>query len=82
MIGVGVKVTNCPAQIGPDGLADMLTAGVTDADTTMVIALEFADCGLAQTRLEVMIQVTTCPLVSDELVNEGPDATVLPFTCH
>jgi hypothetical protein len=46
----------------------MLTDGVTDGLTVMVIALEVAVVGDAHDAVEVMTQVTTCPLVSAVVV--------------
>jgi hypothetical protein len=68
LVGVAVKVTDCPAQIAPDGLALMLTDGVRVVFTVIVIALDVALVGLAQEALEVITQVTTCALVNDEVV--------------
>ena len=39
MDGVAVKVTDWPLQTGPEGLAAMMTAGVTGAVTTISVPL-------------------------------------------
>ena len=54
-----------------------------DVNTDIVIPDEVAVVGLAQDKLLVKIQVTTCPLVSVELVNvELFVPAFTPFTCH
>ena len=62
MVGVAVKVAGSPEQTvaGPA----MLTAGVMDEFTVIVIALEAAVTGDAQGSLEVSTAVTTSPLAS------------------
>jgi hypothetical protein len=57
-----VKVTDDPAQVDVDGVV-MLTAGVTAPLTVIVIELDVAVAGTAQVAVEVIVQVTTCPLV-------------------
>jgi hypothetical protein len=52
-----------PAQIAPDGLALMLTAGLTEELIVMVMPLLVAVAGLAQALL-VITQVTVFPLAS------------------
>jgi hypothetical protein len=80
-VGVGVNVTASPTQIEvPEAV--MLTAGLTVGETEIVNELELAVVGLAQLELEVMIQVTTSPLFSVELVNVTPVPALAPFTCH
>ncbi len=49
----------------------MLTLGVTMLDTDIVIWFELATVGLAQAALEVIVQLTTSPLLSDEEVKVG-----------
>ena len=61
MVGVAVKITLVPAQIVLPGFATMLTDGVTEPVTTIVMALEVAVVGLAQASDEVMTTVTTSP---------------------
>ena len=84
MVGVAVNVADAPAHSGlvPDVCA-METDGVTTALTVMVIPFEVAVAGLAQERLDVITQLTTCPLVNVVVVNVVllvPEFT--PFTIH
>lgn len=71
-----------PAHTGPAGLADILTAGTSVELTVMVIALEVAVSGEAQTALEVITTVTTSLLFKLAEVNVVPVPALLPFTCH
>lgn len=64
MVGVAVKVTEVPAQIGPVGLAAILTLGVTLVFTTMLMALLLAVVGEEQVRSLVRTHVTISPLLS------------------
>jgi hypothetical protein len=64
---VAVKVTDVPVQIVVAD-ADMLTAGVTDAFTVIVIAFDVAVVGDAQATLEVITQVITSPLANPALL--------------
>lgn len=65
-VGVAVNVAGSPEQTveGPV----MLTAGVSEEFTVIVIALEEAVAGDAQGSLEVNTTVITSPLASDVLV--------------
>jgi len=61
-----VNVTGVPAQIEPEGEADILTAGVTLAFTDIVIVFEFAVLVVRQPPpVIVMVQVTVLPLASE-----------------
>ena len=62
MVGVAVKVTLVPAQIVLPGLAAMVTDGATVAVTDIVISLDVAVVGLAQTSDDVITQVVLLPL--------------------
>lgn len=64
MVGVAVKVTEVPAQIGPAGLAAILTLGVTLVFTTMLMALLVAVLGEEHAKSLVKIHVTISPLLS------------------
>ena len=61
MVGVAVKVTFVPAQIVLPGFALMLTDGVTDPVTTIVMAFDVAVVGLAQASDDVITTVTASP---------------------
>jgi hypothetical protein len=69
LTGVAVNVAEAPAHCGllPE-VREMLTAGVSKGFTDIVIPLLSAMVGLAQVALEVMVQVTTCPSLSAEVV--------------
>ena len=84
MTGVAVNVTAEPEQVGlPPALSAIVTAGVTIAFTVMVIALDVAVDVLRQVALDVITQVTICPLVNDEEVNVALLAPAfVPFTFH
>ena len=56
-VGVAVNVTLVPSQIVLSGLAPMLTEGVTDPVTIIVIPVEVAVVGLAQASDEVITTV-------------------------
>jgi hypothetical protein len=79
---VAVNVTDCPAQIAPDGFALMLTDGVTEEFTVIVIALDVAVVGLAQEALEVITQVITSPSTRELVVYIDPAPTLVPFFFH
>lgn len=67
MTGVAVNVTGVPKQIElVDAAID--TAGVTDADTVIVMAPDATDAGLAHDSEEVISQITTSPLFNEELL--------------
>ena len=63
MVGVAVNVTDALGQTDVDGVL-MLTDGVTDPLTVIVSELDVAVVGDAQVAVEVMVQVTTAPVVS------------------
>jgi len=87
-VGVGVKVTAVPEQIvvtpaTAAGEETILTAGVTNAFTVIVIVLDVTVAEEGQVALLVMSQVTVCPLVSVVVVNVvPPDPAFTPFTFH
>ena len=81
-IGVAVNVTGVPAQLVVLGVV-MLIAGVSIEATFIVIKLDAAVAGEGQTALEVIITVTTSPLVNVEEFSVGEFVpTLIPFTCH
>ena len=63
-----MNVTLVPAQIVAPGFAEMETDGTTTGFTIIVMLLDVAVVGLAQVALLVNTQVTTCVLVSVEVV--------------
>jgi hypothetical protein len=61
----------------------IVTVGITLPLIVMVIALEVAVVGDAHAAVEVITQVTTCPLVSADVVKVVLLVPALvPFTCH
>ena len=66
MVGVAVNVTFVPVQIVLPGFAPMLTDGVTEAVTTIVIPVDVAVVGLAQASDDVITTVTTSPFTNAE----------------
>lgn len=82
LVGAAVKVTLVPAQIGPDGLAAIVTEGTDAGDTATIILLEVAVAGTAQLALEVIITVTASLLFSAVDENVAPVPALVPFTCH
>ena len=64
MVGVAVNVTLVPAQIVLPGFALMVTDGVTDPVTTIVIEFDVAVVGLAQASDDVITTVTASPFTS------------------
>ena len=82
MIGVAVKVTEVAGQIVVADAA-MLTDGVTEGFTVIVIMLLVAVAGEAQLALLVRITFTWSLLTNEFVVNVlllVPAFT--PFTCH
>jgi hypothetical protein len=67
LLGVGVKVTEVPAQTEAAEAA-ILTAGVTMGLTVMATELEVAVGLVAQPIVEVITQETTSPLFKAEEV--------------
>ena len=67
MVGVAVNVTLVPAQIAPEGLAEIVTLTGRFGFTVMVMPAEVAGLPVAQVALEVRTQVTTSPLARVEL---------------
>ena len=63
-VGIAVKVTLEPAQIGFPGLAATLTDGIIVDPTVIVIPVAVAVTGLAQVNDEVITTVTTSPLAN------------------
>jgi hypothetical protein len=65
-----VKVNELPEHDGFDPVVKaMATDGVTLVVILMVIVFEVAVVALTHVALDVITQVTICPLVNDEVVN-------------
>jgi hypothetical protein len=64
LVGNAVKVTIVPEQIVV-AEAEMVTDGVTDTDTVMVMLLEVAVVGEAQLSEDVRTQVMTSPFARE-----------------
>ena len=84
MSGVAVNVNELPAQLGlTPAVSAMETAGATLLVRFIVIELEVAVAEVTQVALEVMTQVTACPLVMAELVKVALFVPVsVPFIFH
>ena len=67
LVGVGVNVTDVPAQIVV-AEALMVTDGVTFGFTTIVMLLDVAVVGETQAAVDVITQVTTSPFTKAELL--------------
>ena len=68
-VGVAVNVTAMPGHVGfVPAVCAMLTAGVTDAATEMVMAFEVAGFAVTPAKLDVITHVTTCPAVKEDVV--------------
>jgi hypothetical protein len=69
LTGVAVNVTATPGHVGfVPAVCAMLTEGVTEGATEMVIAFEVAGLAVTPARLDVITHDTTCPAVSEEVV--------------
>ncbi len=84
LVGVAVKVTDAPAQVGLEPVVRaMLTAEADGAFTVTVIALDVAGLPITPLWLEVITQVTTSPETKvDELYVAELVPTLVPFTFH
>ena len=83
-VGLAVKVSAVPEQDGfaPE-VSAMDTDGVTVGLTVILILLEVAGLPITPERLDVITQVTTCPLLSEEVVYVALLVpTFVPFTFH
>jgi hypothetical protein len=81
LTGVGVNVTEVPAQI-VEAVAPMLTAGVTTGFTVMVTGFEVAVGEVEQATVEVITADTMAPLFKVLEENVGPVAVFTPFNTH
>ena len=83
MVGVAVKITDVPAQIAPDGDADILTLAGSIGFTVIVIWLEVAGFPDAQVKDDVITTVTASLLARAVLVKVGLFVpTFDPLTFH
>ena len=84
MLGVAVNVSAAPAQAGFEPpVSAMLTDGVAFGFMVIVIALDVAVTGVAQLKLDVIVQVMICPFVNVLVVYvELFVPTLTPLTCH
>ena len=82
-VGIAVNVTFVPEQTVLPGLAEIVTDGVTIGVTDIVMPVDVADAGLAQTSDEVITTVTISPFARELLeyvLLFVP--TLLPFSFH
>ena len=84
MVGVAVNATATPGQVGfVPVVCAMLTDGVTEGATEIVIAFEVAGLAVTPAKFEVITHVTTCPAVNEDVVNVALLVpTFTPFTFH
>ena len=83
-VGFAVNVTLVPEQIAAPGVPEIVTPGVTVVITEIAEVEADAVAGEAHGAFEVIITVTTSPLLSEEVVNVlfvAPD-TSPPLICH
>ena len=71
MAGAAVKVTELPAQIAPEGEADILTLAGSIGFTVIVIGLEVAGFPDTQVKEDVITTVTISLLASVGVVKFG-----------
>ena len=82
MVGVAVKVTACPAQIGLPGFAAMLTDGV-NVVVTCTVYVAIAVVGDAHDAFDVTLTETISLLFKvDELKLTEFVPAFVPLTCH
>jgi hypothetical protein len=78
-----VNVVRMPVQIAFEGEAVILTVGVWDALTVIVIAVALTIVGFAHAAFELSVTAITSPLASDdEVYVEVLEPTFTPFTVH
>jgi hypothetical protein len=83
LAGAAVKVTELPAQIAPEGEADIVTLAGSTEFTVIVIGLEVAGFPDTQVKEDVIITVTTSLFARLVLVKAGLFVpTFEPFICH
>jgi hypothetical protein len=81
--GSAVNVMGVPAQTGPTGTAEIDTEGAAKGFTTMTTGGETALNEVTHVELDVMLTVTTSPLLSVELDHVLLFApTLTPLSCH
>ena len=81
---MAVKIVDAPVHNGlvPVVIA-MLTAGVTNVFTVIVMVFDVTVAAEGQVALLVISQVTVCPFVKVVVVNVvPPDPALTPFTFH
>jgi hypothetical protein len=66
--GTAVNVTLVPAQMAPDGFAEITTLTGNSGLTDMVMVFEVAGLPEGQMEFEVKTQVTVFPFVNDDEV--------------
>ena len=79
MVGEAVNVTDVPAQTAPEGLAPILTEGVTLGLTVIVIWLDVAVTGLAQVAFDTSTHFITSLFTNALLAHVELVPTLVPF---
>ena len=84
MVGVAVNVTLVPAQIAPEGLAEIVTLTGRFGFTVIVIPADVAGLPVTQVALDVNTQVMISPLTNVvlEKVTDVAPAMFTPFFFH
>ena len=84
MVGVAVNVTDVPEQIEPEGLAEIVIAGVRFGFTVIVILADVAGLPVAHVAFDVRTHVIISPLANVVLVNVTDVAPTIftPFFFH
>ena len=82
LVGIAVNETEAPGQTVVVAVL-IVTDGVTEASTVMVTEFDVAVVGDAQAAFEVILHVTTAPLVKVVVVYVVLFVpTTVPFTSH
>jgi len=82
LIGVAVKVTGVPEQIGV-GEAAIVTAGISDKLIFITGAVDVTATGKAQVALEVIVTLTISPFTKELVVYVSEFIpTLTPLSCH
>lgn len=83
LVMLEMNVTTSPEHTLSEGNAVMLIAGVTVGVTEMLTVLDVAIVGETQFAFDVIMQLTTSPLLSEVLLYCAvAPLTLLPFTIH
>ena len=84
MVGITENVTVAPAHCGfVPAVCEIVAEAVTFEFTVIDIEFDVAGLPVTQAALDVITQLTTCPLVNVDVVNVALLVpTLVPFTFH